>query len=78
MNPRRRARVLQRPLVVPPEQQTPNRVTIGPQALRAAWAAHMGHEHDGRRVRGCSTCRRYLEGLVAARAAERTAAGLDT
>lgn len=69
MNPRRRARVLQRPLVVPPAPE--RRAPISADAIRAAYGAHQGHEHGGRRGLGCRTCRRYLEALVEARARER-------
>lgn len=58
-----------RELVVPPD---PPRAPIPADALRAAYSAHQGHEHDGRRGLGCRTCRRYLQALILARTSERT------
>jgi hypothetical protein len=70
----RAVRASQRPLVVPPYAPLGNRVTIGPDALRAAYGAHIGAEHEGRRGYGCRTCRRYIEAVIAARATARAAA----
>lgn len=69
----RAARYPRPPAVVPPYGPLGNRVTIGPDALRAAYGAHIGAEHEGRRGYGCRTCRRYIEATIAARATERAA-----
>jgi hypothetical protein len=69
VNPSRRRRALQRPLVPPPILER----DVGPDALRAGYGAHKGDQHDGKIGRGCRTCSRYLAALTAARAAQRQA-----
>lgn len=66
MNPRRRARALQRPLVVPPAPRRP----VSADAIRAAFGAHKSHEHRGLVGYGCRTCRRYVVGIATSRATE--------
>ena len=55
-----------RPLAVPPPLV--DRVEPGPDAIRAAFGAHMAAEHSSLVGRGCRTCRRYVSATVDARA----------
>jgi hypothetical protein len=66
----RAARTPRRPLVVPPTQPSGTRAPIGADAIRAAYSAHVGHEHAGDLGFRCPTCSRYLAALVEARARE--------
>jgi hypothetical protein len=65
VNPSRRRRATQRPLVVPAplEQRRP----LSADALRAAFGAHKGHEHHGAVGYGCRTCRGYVLAIATAR-----------
>jgi hypothetical protein len=64
-----------------------HRARVGIDAIRAAYHAHTGHEHDGHVGHRCRTCARYLTGIARAieddtvehvrrRTAERRAAAL--
>lgn len=73
MNRRERARAYRRPLAVPVAMPAGRRVTIGPDAIRAGFDAHKGHEHGGRIGFACPTCSNYLAAVTAARVAQRPA-----
>lgn len=69
--PPRAARAPHLPLVVPPWPASGARAPIGADATAAAYGAHIGDQHDGRRGPRCPTCRAYIAGLAAALDRER-------
>jgi hypothetical protein len=64
VNPARRRRAQQRPLVVPAPAPRP----VSADALRAAFGAHKTDQHRGSVGYGCRTCRGYVLGIATARA----------